>query len=119
MEHRRVSRGVNAYPDVGEIVLVVGDEKNRAEWRRGKVVELIKGKDNVVRRVQILTKGHTIERPLSLVCSLEIKSTAVENSQAKKSGSRGKFEGAKRKNSRQATKDTRGKILQWAQEEED
>ena len=59
------------------------------------------------KRVQILTKGHTIERPLSLVCSLEIKSTKVENSQAKESGSRGKFEGAKRKSSRQAAKDAR------------
>lgn len=32
-------------PYVGEIVLVVGDEKNRAEWKRGKVVELVKVKD--------------------------------------------------------------------------
>ena len=87
--------------------------------RSGKVVKLIKGKDNVVRGVQILTKGHTIERPLSLVCSLEIKSTEVENSQAKESGSRGKFESPQRKSSRQAAKDAIGKIRQWAQEEED
>jgi hypothetical protein len=53
------------------MMLVVGVEKNRAEWKWGKVVELIKGKENVVRVVKILTKGHTIERPLSLVCSLE------------------------------------------------
>ncbi|XP_028390705.1 uncharacterized protein LOC114515614 [Dendronephthya gigantea] len=77
MEHHRVNRGVNACPEVGEIVLVLGEEKNRAEWRRGKVVQLIKGKDNVVRGVKILTKGHTIERPLPLVCSLELKQPEV------------------------------------------
>ncbi len=73
MEHHRVTRGENVCPQIGEMVLVIGDQKNRAEWRRGKVVELIKGKDNDVRGVKILTKGHTIERPLSLICSLELK----------------------------------------------
>ena len=35
-------------PQVGEIVLIIGDEKNHAEWRKGKIVCLIKGKDDVV-----------------------------------------------------------------------
>ena len=61
------------------------------EWKRGKVFDLIKRKNNVVKGVQILTKGHKIEGRLSLVCSLEIKSTEEKNSQAKESGSRGKF----------------------------
>ena len=69
MEHHRVIKGENACPEVGEMMLVVGEEKNRAEWKRGKVVELIKGKDNVVRGVKILTKGHTIERPLTCLLS--------------------------------------------------
>jgi hypothetical protein len=74
MEHHRVIKGENTCPEVEEMISVVGEEKNRAEWKRGKVVEaveLIKDKDNVVRGVKILTKGHTIERPLSLVCPLE------------------------------------------------
>lgn len=79
-------------PYVGEIVLVVGDEKNRAEWKRGKVVELVKVKDSIVRGVKILTKGHRIERPLLLVRSLEIKTIGVEDSQSKESESRGEFE---------------------------
>jgi hypothetical protein len=70
-------KGENVCPEVGEMMLVVGVEKNRAEWKRGKVVELFKGKDNVV-RVKILTKGHTIERPLSFVCSLELTETEIE-----------------------------------------
>ncbi|CAB4016980.1 white-brown complex homolog 30, partial [Paramuricea clavata] len=47
MEHHRVIKGENTCPEVGEMILVVGEERNRAEWKRGKVVELIKGKDNV------------------------------------------------------------------------
>ena len=31
-----------------------------------------------MRGVKILTKGHTIERLLSLVCSLELKETEIE-----------------------------------------
>ena len=79
-------------PYVGEIVLLVVDEKNKAEWKRGKVVQLVKVKDSIVRGVKILTKGHTIERPLSIVRSLEIKKTGVEDLQSKKSESRGEFE---------------------------
>ena len=33
---------------VGEVVLVVGDEKNRDEWKKGKVSRLIQGEDGVV-----------------------------------------------------------------------
>ena len=78
IQHHRVNRGENACPEVGGIVLVVGEENNRAEWKRGKVLELIKGKDNVMRGVEILTKGHTIDRPLPLVCSLELKQVRVQ-----------------------------------------
>ena len=60
-------------PDIGEIVLNVGDEKNISEWKKGKVVRYVQGKDGVVRRVVMLYKGHHIERPLQLVCSLELK----------------------------------------------
>ena len=36
----------NAYhPEIGEVVLVVGDSKNRRRWNRGLICELLKGKD--------------------------------------------------------------------------
>ena len=65
MEGHRLNKEGAATPVVGEVVLVVGDEKNRGEWK--------KGKDGVVRGVILLHKGHTIERPLQLVCPLEIQ----------------------------------------------
>ena len=77
MESHRLNKETGTIPQVGEIVLIIGDEKNRGEWRKGKVVRLIKGKDDVVRGVTLLHKRHTIDRPLQLVCPLEIR--AVEN----------------------------------------
>ena len=38
----------------------------------------VRGKDGVVRGVVLLHKGHTIERPLQLICPLEIHCTPKE-----------------------------------------
>ena len=73
MEGHRLNKEEGATPVVGEVVLVVGDEKNRGEWKKRKVSRLIQGKDGVVRDVILLHKGHFIERPLQLVCPLEIR----------------------------------------------
>ena len=80
MESQRVNGKPVSPPEVGEIVLVMGEEKNRSEWKKGKVVRQVKGKDGVLSH-----KGHTIERPLQLVCPLEIRcTTQVEESQNEK-----------------------------------
>ena len=63
IESHRLNKETGTIPQVGEIVLIIGDEKNRGEWRKGKVVRLIKGKDDVVRGVTLLHKRHTIDRP--------------------------------------------------------
>ena len=73
MEGHRLNKEEGATPVVVEVVLVVADEKNRGEWKKGKATRLIQGKDGVVRGVILLHKGHTIERPLQLVCPLEIR----------------------------------------------
>ena len=73
LESHRVNRKAAPVPDVGEIVLVVGDEKNRGKWKKGRVMRHVRGRDGVIRGVALLHKGHHIERPLSLVCPLEVK----------------------------------------------
>ena len=78
MENHHVNRKSVMPPDIGEIVLVVGDESNRGEWKRGRVLSHIKGKDGAIRGVVLLHKGHTIERPLQLVCLLEIRAGEKE-----------------------------------------
>ena len=66
-------------PKIDEIVLIVGEEKNKGRWIKGKVVKDVKGKDSVVRGVIILHKGNYLERPIQLVCSFEIRSVVKED----------------------------------------
>lgn len=51
MESHRIKRGECDYPEIGEIVLIIGDEKNRGEWKKGRVLRHIRGRDGVVRGV--------------------------------------------------------------------
>ena len=74
MESHRIKKGESDNPEVGEIVLIIGDEKNRGEWKKGRVLRHIRGRDGVVRGVRLLPKGNEIQRPLQLVCPLEIRS---------------------------------------------
>ena len=70
----RMKRSDALIPGVGEIVLVVGKQKSRGIWMKGKVLRHIKGRDGIVRGAVLLHKGHEIERPLKLHCPLEIRS---------------------------------------------
>ena len=74
MEQHRMKRSDAVIPGVGEIVLVAGEQKNRGIWMKGKVLHHIKGRDGIVREAVLLHKGHEIERPLELLCPLEIRS---------------------------------------------
>ena len=74
MESHRIKRGESDYPKIGEIVLIIGDEKNRGEWQKGRVLRHIRGRDGVVRGVGLLHKENEIQQPLQLVCPLEIRS---------------------------------------------
>jgi hypothetical protein len=66
----------------GRSYLVLREEKNRVLWKKGKVLRRILGKDGVVRGVVLRHKGHEIERPIQLVCPLEIRSSDVEEPEA-------------------------------------
>ena len=75
MEAHRVNRKDKPQmPEIEEIVLVVGENKNRGEWKKAKVVQHVKGRDRVVRGVILLHKGNRIRRPLQLLCPLKIRS---------------------------------------------
>ncbi len=57
----------------GAIALLKDSTKNRDNWKIGRIIEPIIAKDNVTRGYRILTgNGYIIERPLHLVCDLEI-----------------------------------------------
>ena len=47
--------------------------KDKAPWKLGRVVDTIVGKDGVVRGLKLRQgNGYMVERPLQLVCNLEI-----------------------------------------------
>lgn len=71
--HRTNDSDGGDLPEIDEVVLIIGEEKNRGEWRKGRVIRLVKGADGVVRGVVLLQNGREIERPIQLVCPLEIK----------------------------------------------
>ena len=118
MEGHRLNKREGATPVVGEVVLVAGDEKNRGEWNKGKVSRLIQGKDGVVRGVILLLKGHTIERPLQLVCPLEIR--GVDYSVHLQEGRRDEVQPRNRRVQRPAVQQAAERIaVQMRAEEED
>ena len=75
MEQHGMKRSDAVILGVGEIVLVVGEQKNRGIWMKRKVLRHIKGRDGIIwGSAVLLHKGHEIERPLELLCPLEIRS---------------------------------------------
>ena len=66
-------------PEIGEMVIIKGDEKNRNLWRLGKVVELIHGRDGAVRGAKVQTGKGVLERtpqhlyPLEMSCDTPIE----------------------------------------------
>jgi len=81
MESHRIKRGESDYPEIREVVLIIGDEKNKGEWKKGRVLKHIRGRDGVVRGVDLLHKGNQIHRPIQLVCPLEIRSPPERNTE--------------------------------------
>ncbi|KAK3750713.1 hypothetical protein QZH41_017268, partial [Actinostola sp. cb2023] len=76
MESHRVNRTVSPCPEIGEVVLLGTSALLIGEmgmWKKGKVVKHVRGRDGIVRGVQLLHKNHYIGRPLTLVCPLEIR----------------------------------------------
>ena len=60
------------FTELWNIGLVIGEETNRGIWKKHKMLNLTKGKDEVVRGVMLLQKGHTGERPSQVVFQVEI-----------------------------------------------
>ena len=76
--------------EVGDVVLIKGEEKNKAKWSIGIVEELYKGKDDVIRGVKLRTQKLHIERPiqhlypLELDCDMEKSTSKSKNTSHKK-----------------------------------
>ena len=72
-ERHEIKKGGDEFPEVGEIVLLQSEAKNRCEWKKGSVTKLIKGKDNIIRGVKLQVGKNEWERPVQAVCPMEIR----------------------------------------------
>jgi len=59
---------------VGDVVLVGADDKKRLQWPLAKVVELIPGRDAVIRVARVKTQHGVLVRPLQRLYPLEVSS---------------------------------------------
>ena len=65
------------YPNVGDVVLIKSDERNRAHWKIGIVKNVMPGKDGKIRAVRLRAGQDCLERapehlfPLELQCDVE------------------------------------------------
>eukprot|EP00794_Sanderia_malayensis_P018542 gene18542-biopygen15623 len=58
--------------EIGDVVTIKGDEKNRGQWKIGIVEELIQGRDGIVRAVKLRAGKSHLERPIQFLYPLEL-----------------------------------------------
>lgn len=67
----------------GDIVMIKGDEKNRARWKIGRVTNMIEGRDGIVRVVKVVTGKGEFERPIQFLYPLELRCDAADSTETK------------------------------------
>ena len=60
------------HPEVGDVVIVQSDSKNRGTWPLAVVAETHLGRDGVLRAVRLKTKNGAIERPVQHLYPMEL-----------------------------------------------
>ena len=82
-EYQRMQCRTRNRPEVnkGDVVTIENENnRNRLLWKLGKVEELIKGRDNVIRGARVqLADGNFIDRPLQKLFPLELFQGADES----------------------------------------
>ena len=58
---------------INDIVLVIDPDTPRGQWPLGRVTKTFFGKDKNVRKVEVLTNGKVICRPISKLCPLNLE----------------------------------------------
>ena len=74
MDYHRITRTEAVVPEIGGVVLIVGEEENCGLWMEGKMLQHFTGRDGVIRGAVVLHMRNHLERPLQLLCPLEIRS---------------------------------------------
>lgn len=72
-KQQRSTGNIGTTPNIGAVVLLKGEMKDKALWKLGRVVSKISGKDGIVRGLKLKQgNDYVVERPLQLVWDLEI-----------------------------------------------
>lgn len=58
---------------IGEVVLIKEENIPREKWKMGRIVQLIEGRDGLVRAVMVKTASGTGKRAVQNLCSLEVE----------------------------------------------
>ncbi|CAK1602390.1 unnamed protein product [Parnassius mnemosyne] len=77
LQHRREPHGRGQAARVDDLVQIVDPNLPRNVWIRGRVIATYPGPDNIVRTVDVLTKGGVLRRPVRKLVILPL-STDVE-----------------------------------------
>ena len=78
--HNRKNGGKGRIAEVGDLVLIKDDAKNRGKWSVGVVKGLYQGRDGVVRGAKLKTRKTHIDRALQLLYPLELRSEHKQES---------------------------------------
>ena len=68
--------------DIGDVVMIKGEEKRRGKWKIGIVKELYRGNDQEIRSVKIKTAKGCLERLIQLLYSLELHCNEITSDDA-------------------------------------
>ena len=62
---------------IGDVVLIEEEKVKRNKWRLGKVIEIVRGKDGVIRGAVMETAKEKMSRPLQKLYPLEVREASV------------------------------------------
>ena len=76
-QHNLNFRDKQANIQIGDVVIIKGESKNRGTWKLAIVEKLHTGKDNVIRAVGLRTAKNYLERPIQLLYPMELHCNTI------------------------------------------
>lgn len=59
-------------PKLDDLVLIKEDNMSPLQWKRGRLIKLLPGKDGIVRVAEVKTQNGVLVRPISKLCRLPL-----------------------------------------------
>ena len=80
-ERHKIVKGAELKLQIGDVVIIKDDERNRAKWKLGIINNLIQGRDGVVRGVKLRAGRSFMERAVQHIYPLELQCDRSEERQ--------------------------------------